>query len=61
MNLVVSIHDKLMYSIALEEHTRHLRIALEERKNELYVKLKQKSVSFRVDKLASLGHIVSKE
>jgi len=56
--VVVFIDDILIYSRTLEDHTHHLRTALEVlRKNELYNKLSK--CEFWLRKVAFLGHVVS--
>ena len=58
--MVVFIDDILVYSRIPEEHASHLREFLGVlRKNELYAKLSK--CEFWLEKVAFLGHIVSKE
>jgi len=56
--VVVFMDDILMYSRTPEEHTLHIRTALEVlRKNKLYAKFSK--FEFWLSKVAFLGHIVS--
>ena len=56
--VVLFIYDILIYSRTLEDHTHHLRTALEApRKNELYAKFTK--CRFWLGKVAFLGHVVS--
>ena len=58
--VVVFIDDILVYSKTPEERTRHLREVLRIlRRNELYAKLSK--CELWLEKVAFLGHIVSKE
>jgi len=58
--VVLFIVDFLVYSRTLEEHASHLRAVLGVlRNNVLYVKLSK--CEFLLEKVAFLGHIVSKE
>jgi len=57
---VVFIDDILIYSRTLDEHTHHLRIALDVlRRNELDAKFSK--CEFCLEKVAFLGHVVSSE
>jgi len=58
--VVVFIDDILIYSRTSDEHTHHLRVALDVlRKNELYTKFSK--CEFWLEKVAFLGHVVSSE
>jgi len=58
--VVLSIDNILIYSGTPEEHTHHMRIVLEVlRRNELYTKFSK--CEFWLNKVAVLGHIVSKD
>ena len=58
--VVMFINDILIYLRTLEEHTHHLRIALEVlRENELYANLKK--YKFWLGQVAFLWHVVSNE
>jgi len=58
--VVVLVDDILIYLRTPEDHTRHLRTALEVlRKNELYAKLTK--CEFWSRKVAFLGHVISNE
>jgi len=58
--VIVFINDILIFSRTSEEHTHHLRTALEVlRKNELYAKLKK--CEFWLGQVAFLGHVMSNE
>ncbi|XP_060972248.1 uncharacterized protein LOC133038182 [Cannabis sativa] len=58
--VVVFIDDILIYSKTMEEHEEHLRMTLNRLKeNQLYAKFKK--CEFWLEKVAFLGHIVSKD
>jgi len=58
--LVVFIDDIMIYSRTPDEHTHHLRVALDVlRKNELYANFSK--CEFWLEKIAFLGHIVPTE
>jgi len=58
--VVLFIDDILVYSKTIEKHAQDFRTTLEVlRKNKLCAKLKK--CEFWLDKLAFLGHIVSKK
>jgi hypothetical protein len=58
--VVVFIDDILIYSKSREEHEEHLRIVLSIlRKHQLFAKFKK--CEFWLDKVAFLGHVVTKE
>ena len=58
--VIVIIDDILIYSKTEEEHTEHLRIALETlRKEKLYAKFSK--CEFWLREVQFLGHIVSRE
>jgi hypothetical protein len=57
--VVVFIDDILVYSKSEEEHEEHLRLALQElRENRLYAKLSK--CEFWMKQVAFLGHVISK-
>ncbi|XP_074293182.1 putative mitochondrial protein AtMg00860 [Silene latifolia] len=58
--IVVFIDDILVYSKTKEEHEEHLRLVLQTlREHQLYAKLSK--CEFWLEKVAFLGHIISKE
>ena len=58
--VIVFIDDILVYSKTEEEHKEHLRVVLEVlRRQKLYAKFKK--CEFWLEKVAFLGHVVSKE
>ncbi|XP_060962725.1 uncharacterized mitochondrial protein AtMg00860-like [Cannabis sativa] len=58
--VVVFIDDILIYSRTMEEHEEHLRLTLSRLKeHQLYAKFKK--CELRLEKVAFLGHIVSKD
>jgi len=58
--VVVFIDNILIYSRTPDEHTHHLRVALDVlRKNEVYAKFSK--CEFWLENVAFLGHVVSSE
>ena len=58
--VIVFIDDILVYSSSSDDHEKHLRIVLQTmRDKQLYAKLSK--CEFWKDKVAFLGHVVSKE
>ena len=58
--VIVFIDDILVYSHSMMEHAEHLRIVLNQMKDkELYAKFKK--CEFWLEKVAFLGHVVSKD
>ena len=58
--IIVFIDDILVYSRSTEEHEVHLRVALQTlREKQLYAKFSK--CEFWLDKVAFLGHVVSRE
>ena len=58
--VIVFIEDILVYSGSPEEHSKHLRIALQTlRERQLYVKLSK--CQFWLDRVTFLGHVISTE
>ena len=58
--VIVFIDDILVYSSTMEEHELHLKIVLEKlREKRLYTKFSK--CEFWLEKVAFLGHVVSKE
>ena len=57
--VIIFIDDILVYSKSWEEHEQHLRIILKLRDHQLYTKFSK--YEFWLDKVAFLGHVVSKE
>ena len=58
--IIVFVDDILLYSCTVEEHELHLKIVLERlREKKLYAKFSK--CEFWLERVAFLGHVVSKE